>query len=214
MGGLTEPLGLGKSDSTHPSNVWFLQQIYDNIYSGAFGYFYDTENEEDASLDPDDYFDIACWHPYVWNKTALDEDYFVQENNKVYQVILDNEKKHKKVFLSEVGFTDLSRGEEIATESVKRMFHAVSTRMPYVETVDVFKLYDLMPSETESDGDRYGFFYDPNPNHTYYKIDDSSAWNTTSEVCTPGAAKLLAYVFQELAGGSGSLELMKNYYAK
>lgn len=219
MGGLTEPLGLGNSnlENSRPSNAWFLQAIYDNIFSGEFGYFYSSETSNTASLDPDDYFDILSWHPYVWNKEALDEDFFVEENNKTYQVALDNEGKHKKVFITEVGFSDFSRGEKVVAESTKRMYHAISTRMPYVETLNVFKMYDsAAPSFDGSAADngysRYGFFYDPDPARVYYKLDGENPVTVTDELCVPGAPKPLAYVFQEMAGGKGSLELMKNYY--
>ena len=219
MGGLTEPLGLGNSnlENSRPSNAWFLQAIYDNIFSGEFGYFYSSETSDTASLDPDDYFDILSWHPYVWNKEALDEDFFVEENNKPYQVALDNEGKHKKVFITEVGFSDFSRGEKVVAESTKRMYHAISTRMPYVETLNVFKMYDsAAPSFDGSAADngysRYGFFYDPDPARVYYKLDGENPVTVTDELCVPGAPKPLAYVFQKMAGGKGSLELMKNYY--
>ena len=213
MGGLTEPLSLGNSDfeGGRPSNVWFLQVIYDNIAGGEFGYFYGEESAEDASLDPDDYFDVLSWHPYVWDR-ELDEDYFVEENNKVYQVALDNEGKHKKVFITEVGFTDFTRGEGVVTESIVKMFHAISTRMPYVETVNLFKMYDTATNSwagsAEDNGySRYGFFYDPDPGRTYYRLDEEKPTETTEELCIPGAPKKQAYALQELAGGKGPLTL-------
>lgn len=202
MGGLTEPLGLGNSDmeTNRPSNVWFLQALYDNIASGEYGYFYSTESNDTASLEPDDYFDIACWHPYVWNNTPLNEDSFVEKNREIYEVILRNEGKHKKVFFTEVGFTDLSRGEEVVAQSVENLFHAVSTRMPYVETVNLFKMYDVGTETALKDGGgRYGLFYDPDPARKYYKIDPSDPWNTTEELCEPGAPKPAALVFRSLA---------------
>ena len=90
MGGLTEPMGQGKSDETgsRPSDAWFLQKIYDNIFSGEYGYFYSSETNETASVNPDDYFDVAAWHPYRDTKD-FDADYFVAENHKVYQTVLD-----------------------------------------------------------------------------------------------------------------------------
>ena len=219
MGGLTEPMGLGNSnlEAGYPSNAWFLQAIYDNIFSGEYGYFYSSETSEAASIDPDDYFDILSWHPYVWTREALNEDFFVEENNKVYQVVLDNEGKHKKVFITEVGFSDFTRGEEVVAESTKRMYHAISTRMPYVETLNVFKMYDTAVqsfdgSSADNGYSRYGFFYDPNPDRVYYKIDGDNPTKTTDELCVAGAPKPLAYVFQEMAGGKGSLNLMKDYY--
>ena len=219
MGGLTEPMSLGNSnlEAGRPSNAWFLQAIYDNIASGEYGYFYSTESDITASLDPDDYFDILSWHPYVWDTKPLDEDFFVTENAKTYQVVLDNEGKHKKVFLSEVGFTDYSRGETVVAQSVINLFHAVSERMPYVETVNLFKMYDVGTaawSSTPDGADHYGFFYDPDPSRVYYPIDESRPTQTTSDRCTPGAPKKVAFAFQSLAGGSGSLELAMECVAK
>lgn len=222
MGGLTERMGLGTGDVAGgvPDNAWFLQAIYDNIASGEYGRFYATQGEEDSSLDPDDYFQVVSWHPYVWNNTALDEDYFVEKNNAIYQVVLDNEQKHKKVFLTEVGFTDYTRGEEVVAQSVTNLFHAVATRMPYVETVNIFKLYDVATltwggvAEIDGGFSRYGLFYDPDPARVYYKIDASRPTKTTDEQCVPGAPKLTAYAFQAAAGGSGDLTLMANFYGE
>lgn len=222
MGGLTERMGLGIGDVEGgvPDNAWFLQAIYDNIASGEYGRFYDRQGEEESSIDPDDYFQIVSWHPYVWERTALDEDHFVEKNNAIYQVVLDNEKKHKRVFITEVGFSDYARGEAVVAQSIENLFHAVSTRMPYVETVNIFKLYDVATltwggvAEVDGGFSRYGLFYDPDPARVYYKIDDSRPTKTTQEQCVPGAPKPSAYAFQKSAGGSGELTLMANYYGE
>ncbi len=221
MGGLTERMGLGNGnvEAGVPDNPWFLQAIYDNIASGEYGRFYEAQGEEESSLDPDDYFQIVSWHPYVWNREALNEDSFVEKNNKIYQVVLDNEKKHKRVFITEVGFTDFTRGEQTVAQSITNLFHACATRMPYVETVNIFKMYDVATENwggSEQDGgmSRYGFFYDPDPARAYYKIDDDNPTKTTSEKCTPGGPKASAYAFQKAAGGSGDLTLMENYYSE
>lgn len=62
MGGLTEPTGLGRGNTAS-----FLQMLYDNIASGEYGYFYGKEDRRPASKNADDYFEIACWHPYMSN---------------------------------------------------------------------------------------------------------------------------------------------------
>ena len=220
MGGLTEPLGMGNSDfaSSRPSNIWFLQEIYNNIFSGEFGYFYNEETIESASVNPDDYFDVFSYHPYIWSSSPISEWQFVQESNLLYQVILDNEQKHKKVFITEVGFSEYGRGQEVVGESIRRMFHAISTEMPYVETLNYFKLYDIATNAwAGASGDngmeRYGLFYDFNPARPYYMLNTSKPSTHTDTLCVPGAPKSYAYLFQELAGGEGDLTLMANYYA-
>lgn len=216
MGGLTERFGLGNSDTENgdPSMQWFLQAIYDNIASGEYGRFYATQGEEQSSLDPDDYFQVVNWHPYVWDLTPLDEDSFVEKNNAIYDVVLENEGKHKKVFLSEIGFSDFGRGQTVAAQSVTNLYHAVSTRMPYVETVNLFKMYDVARDSWGGAGEqdngyaRYGLFYDPDPSRVYYRLDEENPTQTTDELCVPAAPKLTAYAFQTAAGGSGSLTLL------
>ncbi len=219
MGGLTEPMGFGYGDESlsKPTNVWFLQAIYDNIFSGEFGYFYGSESDELASINPDDYFDVVSYHPYVWSLSPLDETYFVNESHKLYQVVLDNEQKHKKVFITEVGFSEFGRGQKVVGESIKRMFHAISTQMPYVETVNLFKLYDIATeawsgAPADNGMERYGLFYDFNPERKYNMLNPENPTTHLSELCVAGAPKQYAYIFQELAGGKGLLTLMKNYY--
>ena len=154
----------------------------------------------------------------MWGKTAIDVDYFVEENNKVYQVILDNEQKHKKVFITEVGFSEYARGQQVVGESIRRMYTAAAERMPYVETINLFKLYDIAAEDTwagaagDNGMERYGLFHDFNPERAYYMLDSADPTKRTDELCVPGAPKAYAYVFQELAKGKGLLTLMENYY--
>lgn len=209
MGGLTEPMGQGNSDVTksRPSNAWFLQKIYDNIFSGEFGYFYSSETDETASVNPDDYFDVAAWHPYRDTKD-FDESYFVTENHKVYQVVLDNERKHKKVFITEVGYSDTGKGSYGAAANVIAMMNAVKKYMPYVETVNIFRMFDNANTPWAAHGNvsRFGFFADPNPARVY---NDSSG----TRQMIAGEAKELAALYQKAAGGTGALNLLENYYS-
>lgn len=208
MGGLTEPMGQGDSDEENgkPSNARFLQMIYDNIASGEYGYFYSEETNETASVNPDDYFDVVAWHPYRDTK-EFNEDYFVSENNKVYQVVLDNEQKHKKVFITEVGYSEAGKGADGAAANVIALMKAVEERMPYVETVNIFRMFDNAATSWAAHGNvsRFGFFADPNPDRVY-----SDSYGTRQMIA--GEAKELAVLYQKAAGGTGSLDLLKNYY--
>lgn len=209
MGGLTEPYGQGKFnvEKSRPSNAWFLQKIYDNIASGEYGYFYSTESDETASLNPDDYFDIVAWHPYLDTKN-FDPEYFVAENHKVYQVVLDNEHKHKKVFITEVGYSDTKKTEEIAAANVIALLNAVKEHMPYVETVNIFRMFDNAATNWAAGTDgvsRYGFFTDPDPARSYLNM-------AGTRTVIAGEPKPLAEAYQKAAGGNGDLNLLKDYY--
>lgn len=182
----------------------FMEMLYQNIFSGEYGYFYGKEDKSKASKNPDDYFEIACWHPYM--TSSFSSAAFKKLNDDIYQVILDNEKKHKKVIFSEVGFTNNTFTEELTAKYVEEMYTTVKEGMPYVESVCYFKTYDYADPSTYWMGtiSRYGLFYDPNPQRSYTQ----ALGNDTTTRLTPGAPKLSAYAFQKVAGGKGSLELV------
>ncbi len=189
LGGMTESTGLGSG-----LNKNYLQMIYNNIASGNY-----------PSTDADDYFDCVAWHPY---SADFDADFFVQANDDVYQVILDNEGKGKKVFLTEVGWSDGGATREEIAENVREVYTTIAERMPYVEAVHYFRLFndarEYSWGGTATDVG-YGLFTDPAPGTQY-----QDTYN--GEVCTPGMPKPAAYVFQELAGGTGELTILQNYY--
>lgn len=193
LGGLTEPTGLGSGQ-----NKTFLQYLYDNIKSGDFGYFYFEEDRANASKDPDDYFQIACWHPYMW---VFDSENFVRFNNEIYQVVLQNEGKHKPVLFTEMGFSEMRNSEETSAENLTAALTAIRDRMPYVQSVHYFRLFNVAAKTWTGTISQYGLFYDPDPSRIDYNADGSRN--------TPGAPKSKAYAFQQIAGGKGSLRLME-----
>lgn len=199
MGGLTEPNGLGSG-----TIAYFLQKIYDNIASGEYGYFYNNEDKSKASKKADDYFQVACWHPYVWS--SFDAEDFVEINNEYYEIILKNEGKHKQVFFTEIGFNDVNSSEDLAAGYIEEMFEAITIKMKYVCQVHYYKMYDVGNTTSWEGGgtySRFGLFYDPDISRTYPLLDGvTTAIN--------GKAKSKAYKFQQIAGGSGSLELLVN----
>ncbi|MBQ8884786.1 MAG: hypothetical protein IJY62_00205 [Clostridia bacterium] len=190
LGGMTESTGLGSG-----LNKNFLQMIYNNIAS-----------EKYPSTDADDYFDCVAWHPY---SADFNEDFFVQENDKVYQVILDNEGKGKKVFLTEVGWSDGGMEREEVAENLKAVYSTIAKRMPYVEAVHYFRLFndarEYSWGGTATDVG-FGLFTDPAPGTKYKDM-------YNGEVCIPGMPKPAAYAFQELAGGTGDLTILQDYYS-
>lgn len=179
----------------------FMEKLYVNIQSGEFGYFYGKEDKKNASKNADDYFEIACWHPYM--EGVFSKKLFKQANDEIYEVILKNEKKHKKVVFSEVGFSNRDYKETVSAKYVKNMFEVLKT-MPYVEQVHYYKMFDYADplkywTKTIS---RYGLFYDPDPSREYTN-------NENDLIVEAGAPKPAAYAFQEAAGGSGEINLNK-----
>ncbi|HEY8389501.1 MAG TPA: hypothetical protein VIL26_00890 [Clostridia bacterium] len=205
MGSMTEPEGLGNGNLLE-----FFEVLYNNIESGNFGYFYGKEDKQNASTNADDYFQIACWHPYVWTDFKPDE--FVEKNAKIYDILLKHEGKHKKVFLTELGFNDKNRGEENTALAIRQLYTVIKEKMPYVESVHYFKMFDTALTDAwDSHGDyvRFGLFYDPDVNRKYPLLNESHKTPTEGgTLAVNGKAKIKAYTYQELAGGSGNLDLL------
>lgn len=204
MGGLTEPKGLGMGNT-----ATFLQLLYDNVASGEYGYFYGAEEKSGASKNADDYFQIACWHPYM---PTFNKKNFIEINKEYYDIVLQNEKKHKKVFFTEIGWNDtVCNGEQNAIKYMEEMFDACK-QLPWLETVNMFKLYDVgkLNNWDSAYEVRFGLVHDPDYTRTYYKLaSETQSINIAADGrCIPGAPKNKAYAFQRLAGGSGDLEVL------
>jgi len=119
-----------------------LDRIYKNIESGAFG-----------STDPRDFFDKLCWHPYYarqndrgdWSLLCPDEDW-AELNKAVYAVAQAHGDGEVGCYFSEYGFNDNNDAQndrELAfyvTEGLR----LAKEKLPFVETVQVYRLYNFM----------------------------------------------------------------------
>lgn len=184
LGGLGEFSGLSACKSKQ-----FLELLYDNIFSGQW-----------PSTYPDDYFQVAAWHPYTFYNFNRKE--FVKYNNETYDVIKKREGKDKKVLFTEFGFSDgMVKQSEIAAW-MPEVFKTIREEMPYVESLCYFREFnDINDLDWGADTSltMYGLFYDPNPDHNDV-LDGKKV--------IPGAPKPAAYAFQKAAGGSGDLTVM------
>ena len=166
----------------------FLQYLYDNIASGDFGSIY-----------PDDYFQIACWHPYMPN---FNRKLFLETNDGIYGVIKQNEKKDKKVFFTEMGFSEADVSAKRIAEFVPALYTLCKEELPYLESVHYFRMYDALDSTWGSSGEKtFGLFTDP------------KSHGVDNENPTLAAPKTSAYKYQEVAGGTGSLTLYQDKIA-
>lgn len=184
MGGIVDPMGLGiPMSEIGTTMVNFMEALYDEIESGDHHSYY-----------PDDFFQVAAWHPYYYKKEA--DSYFVEQNNAIYDVIRKREGKDKKVFLTEFGWNEKTWSIDKITEAMKNLYKVVAEQMPYVESLHYFRAFD-----NSANNSTYGIFYDPNPERKDIGPDGTRR--------TPGAAKPTAYAYQEAAGGKGSLTLLE-----
>ena len=166
----------------------FLEYIYENIYA-----------DDSWSQYPDDYFQIAAWHPYM---AAFTPDKFRKANEDIYNVIKTKEGKDKKVFITEFGFSEANATRETIAEYLPQVYE-IFEELPYIEATHYFRMYDNLDSTWGSNAEKtFGLFTDP----VTHGVDGSN-----KVLAEP---KNIAYVFQRLAGGSGDLtiyqELLNN----
>lgn len=163
----------------------FLQYLYDNIYSLSSWSNY-----------PDDYFQVACWHPYT---SDFEYNKYKKLNDDIYNVIKTNEKKDKKVFLTEFGFSEVNVPLQKQLEWLPQVYD-VFEKAEYIEAVHYFRPFDDLGSTWGASTEKYfGLFTDP----LSHGIDGSNK--------VLAAPKETAYKFQELAGGTGSLTVYQDF---
>lgn len=122
--------------------AWTLDKIYSRIKSGNF-----------PSDNPDDYFDYAAWHPYVFNNGfgIEDKDLFLNVdepdqlwkafNDSAYKVMCRYGDQDKQVLLTETGFTDLGDPQlEERYAQYNRKLLEIASGLPYVRTLHNFRL--------------------------------------------------------------------------
>lgn len=138
----------------------FLQNIYDQIDSR-----YLPSGEEYADIEPDNYFQVLNWHPYV-GSWGMPPDSWTQGNIDIYKVAEKNGDKGKKVFLTELGWQDQNSAQ--SQETIARAFIAtieiIKDKMPWVETFHTFRMFnwDSCPLAADSIERFFGLFYSPN----------------------------------------------------
>jgi len=126
----------------------YLEMIYKNIFSGAY-----------PTKDTDDFFDVLAWHPYyfsndpgdyAWTPLGPDERW-VAENDEIYGVARKYGDGDKKVMFTELGYTDLGSPEadKKQGEWYESIFRICAERMPYVQTVHLFRLFEDFRADRE-----------------------------------------------------------------
>lgn len=156
----------------------FLELMYQKIDSGLW-----------PSADPDDYFEILAWHPYLHAEPDAE---WVAENDLTYDIAVQHGDSGKKVFLTEFGFSDWGDPDlDIQTgEWIEQAYELAHSEMDYVETMFLFRLMDETQSNWGGDIEKhFGLFTEPvNGFH----------------------AKARAYHYQNFAGGTGNLTEFDN----
>ncbi len=124
MGGLG-PSGNGIKDIEN-----FLRSIYENIESNKWN-----------STDPEDFFEVACWHPYIFKEKPTKQNW-VDPNKAVYEVMKQHGDDDKHVVFSEMGYTDNDLSREEIAEYLQDVFSLAKDNFPWLETIYWYRLTD------------------------------------------------------------------------
>jgi len=133
LGGLSPGLGLGEIAD-------FLEKIYDNIESGLW-----------PSSDSNDYFQIACWHPYLWIEEPSSVNW-VNPNQAIYEVMNSHGDGDKRVVFSEFGYND--NGTESGRANVAIYLNEtfeIAQNFPWLDTIYWFRLVEPNPNTTSKE---------------------------------------------------------------
>ncbi len=168
----------------------FLEYIYENIKA-----------PNSWSPYPDDYFQVAAWHPYMVDYAPKKWE---NQQKNIYNVIKTNEGKDKKVFFTEMGWSEGDVPTEEIGNNIRSTYGIIKESLDFVESACYFTMTDNLSSSWSATREKYfGMFYDPTPTTS------SIEWAQDGYV--KGGAKPYALIYQELAGGTGSLDLLLNY---
>lgn len=186
MGGLVDSIGLG------------LGSQYKGIYTGTMEEFleklYDAiESGEHGSIYYDDFFQVAAWHPYYYQHGP--DQYFIDKNLALYDIVKSREGKDKKVFLSEFGWNPRVNSELQVAEWIESLYTVIEESLPFVESLHYYIMFNRGHGGSSIP---HGLFYDPVPSANDYDL-------ITLEVKS-GEPRPMAYAYQRVANGNGTLK--------
>ena len=133
----------------------YLDDIYNKIESGK----YPTVGEY-KSKRIENFFEILNWHPYNMISVQINDDW-IKSQERIREVILKHHDGDRKVWYTEMGWSDYNRENEKADIGKRHLdfLNYVQKNMPWVETVFLFRLFTLANRpETESEN-YFGLVY-------------------------------------------------------
>ena len=144
------------------SAVSYLENVYRWIESKKL-----PTCEEYSDTNAWNYFQILAWHPYPNSVTSA-----ITTCDNFYSVAKEHGDGDKKVWLTEIGFSEdrfgggaNTAGREDAQNRIndlyKELLESTKTKLPYVETMFLFRLSDCYTTPISDYEDYFGLFYAP-----------------------------------------------------
>ncbi len=133
----------------------YLDSIYKKIESGNYPTVGPNKSNKVES-----FFEVLNWHPYNLKDIEIN-DYWLQTQMNLRKVILDHNDGARRVWYTENGWCDFKRENEkhLIGKRFIDLFNVVEEKLPWVETVFLFRLFTLCNrTETEAE-DNFGLVY-------------------------------------------------------
>lgn len=133
----------------------FLDDLYKAIESSAV-----PVGQEKSDVDPDNYFQILNWHPYTFGMDSVSE-MWIDFQNSIYEVAIQHGDGGKPVWFTEFGWTDYGQETKMQTiaDAFVEFFDTVKAKMPYVQTVMIFRLTNLYTQDAGDAENNFGIMY-------------------------------------------------------
>ena len=157
--------------TTHyETGVTFLDSMYTSIKEGRH-----PTGEKYADKNADNYFQIVAWHPYldpaieppIEDEEAIDE--WFEFNKQWHDVMVKHGDGDKTMWATEFGFSDQRypnnlgvNGQEQIANRMRLIVSRLPKKMPWVETVILFRLATCEEHLINDYENGFGLFYSPN----------------------------------------------------
>ena len=155
--------------TTHyDTGVTFLDAMYTSIEEGRH-----PTGEEYADKNFDNYFQIVAWHPYLdpYLEPPIEDEEAIAEwfefNMQWHDVMVKHGDGEKTMWATEFGFSDQRypggvSGQEQIANRMKLIVEQIPKKMPWVETIILFRLATCEEHLINDYENGFGIFYSPN----------------------------------------------------
>ena len=135
----------------YTASMDFLDLCYDAIESETL-----PTGKDYSVTDPDSYFEILNWHPYILSLGAksMGEEWF-EFQKEFYAVAQKHKDGDTPVWFTEVGFSCGQYSETESAELLENMFKHVE-KLPFIDTVIVFRINNLYATNISNLENNFG----------------------------------------------------------
>lgn len=201
----------------YDSEYEFFEGIYEAIESKKLPF---GNEDHQSDLNPDNYFDYLCWHPYMrmgeyaGGLDFSEEDWqeWADQQIGVHEIAVKHGDAEKPAIFSEFGWTDAGatfEGElqQQIAKNYTIAYDIIKEQMPWVEAVCVFRGTTLETQDAGITENNFGLFY--NKNNTKYGKGAESAGKAK-----PSAKALTTYFNNTGCEHFNDFNWLENKYAK